>query len=196
MKSAMPSCNSYSKIVRRVITGVLLQGLVTLAGCATQSVTLVQKPLEPTIQRTVRIEPCVDRSGFKGERDLAGDATRILTDKVRESKLFAVNNDGALVMTCDIERFAEGSALKRWVWPGWGATQAAVSVMVWEKPGDKVLATFRSQSSVSAGGLYTIGADKYILGTAFDDIIKQLKAWTPGTNSKEQGQPGKTEENK
>ncbi len=196
MKSVMPICNSYSNIARGVITFVVLQGFVTLSGCATQSVTQVQKPLEPTIQRTVRIEPCVDRTGFKGERDLAGDATRIFTDKLRESGLFDVKDDGALVMTCDIERFEAGSALKRWVLPGWGATQAAVSVMVWEKPGDKVLGTFRSQSSVKAGGLYTIGADKYILGTAFDDIIKQLKEWTTGTSSKEQGQPGKTEGDK
>ena len=38
---------------------------------------------------------------------------------------------------------------------------------VWEKPGDRMLGAFRSHSQVQAGGLYTIGADQYILGTAF-----------------------------
>jgi len=90
--------------------------------------------------------------------------------------------DAPLALTCDIERFTEGSALKRWVMPGWGATQAAISVMVWEKPGDNVLATFRSQSSVSIGGLYTIGADQYILGVAFDDIVKQMEVWAKGAS--------------
>jgi hypothetical protein len=101
---------------------------------------------------------------------------------MKTAKLFEVTMDALLVLTCDVERFTEGSALKRWVMPGLGATQAAISVMVWEKPEEKLLATFRSQSSVSAGGLYTIGTDQYILGVAFDDIVKQLEAWTKGMN--------------
>jgi len=57
---------------------------------------------------------------------------------------------------------------------------AIVSVMVWETAEAKALATFRSQSSVSVGGLYTVAADQYILGVAFDDIVRQLDAWTKG----------------
>lgn len=159
----------------RILSALLISS--ALAGCATQSAVQVQQPFEPAKHRTVRIEPCQDRTGFEGTRDLAGEATRVLTEKVAATKLFEVAADAPLVLTCDIERFAEGSAFKRWLMPGWGATQAAVAVIVWEKPGDKMLATLRSQSSVSAGGLYTIGADQYILSVAFDEIVKQLEAW-------------------
>ncbi len=152
-----------------------------LAGCVTQSVTQTQEPLPAGHHRAVRIEPCEDRTGFQGERDLKGEATRVFIEKVQAAKLFEVTADAPLVLTCDIERFAEGSALKRWVLPGWGATQAGVSVMVWQKPDEKVLATFRSQSSVGAGGLYTIGADQYIFGVAFEDIVKQLGEWARGS---------------
>ena len=55
--------------------------------------------------------------------------------------------------------------------------------MVWEKPGDKVMATFRSQAAVKGGGLYTIGADQYISDAAFDDVVKRLKAWISGAGS-------------
>ena len=164
--------------LRSLLAVVLSAGIV--ASCATQSVTQTQEPLAAGEPRVVRIEPCEDRTGFSGGRDLKGEATRTFVEKVKAAKLFEVTTDASLVLTCDIERFAEGSALKRWVMPGWGPTQAAVSVMVWKKPEEKVLATFRSQSSVSAGGLYTIGADQYILGVAFDDIVKQLGEWAKG----------------
>jgi hypothetical protein len=123
---------------------------------------------------------CEDRTGQETGRNLASEATESLIAKLQAGGLFQVVDDAPLVFTCDIERFAEGSALKRWVAPGWGSTQAGVAVMVWEQPGDKVLATFRSHAHVDAGGLYTIGADQYILSAAFDDIVKQVRAWVTG----------------
>ena len=163
---------------------IVLVVAAVLAGCAaTQSATQAQHPFVATQHRTVRIEPCEDRTELKGQRDLAGEATQLLTEKVKASKLFALSTDASLVLTCDIERFAEGSALKRWMLPGWGATQAAVAVIVWEKPGDKVLATLRSQSSVEGGGLFSMGADQRILSVALDDIMKQLEAWASGADA-------------
>jgi len=47
------------------------------------------------------------------------------------------------------------------------------------------LALLRSRSSVEGGGLYTIGADQYILNVAFNDIIKQMEAWTKGSGREE-----------
>lgn len=160
--------------------------ILFLMGCATQSATMIQQPFESDKYRIVQITPCVNRTDYKGTHDLPTEATRTFTDKVRESGLFEIAPDAKLVLTCDIERFEEGSAVKRWVMEGWGATQAQVVVMVWQKPDDKVLATFRTEAAVKSGGLYTIGADHYIFGAAFDDIVKQLKAWIKGN------EPGKS----
>lgn len=156
-----------------------------LSGCATQAVEQIQHPFLAAKHRTIRIERCIDRSGFKGERDLAEEATRALTDKIMATNRFEAASDPSLVVTCDIEGFAEGSAFQRWLLPGWGASEAKVAVVVWEKPDDKVLATFRSHSSVSSGGLYTIGADQYILTVAIDDVVNQLQAWAKGGKAKE-----------
>lgn len=117
----------------------------------------------------------MDRTGYKGDHNLTEEATRTLIRKVRESGLFEISQEAQNVLTCNIEQFVEGSALKRWISPGWGTTNAKVSVMVWDKPGGKVLAIFRSQSAVKSGGLFTVGADQYILRAAFEDIVKQLK---------------------
>ncbi|MGE5303833.1 MAG: DUF4410 domain-containing protein [Alphaproteobacteria bacterium] len=116
---------------------------------------------------------------------MAEEATRALTDKIMATNRFEAASDPSLVVTCDIEGFAEGSAFQRWLLPGWGASEAKVAVVVWEKPDDKVLATFRSHSSVSSGGLYTIGADQYILTVAIDDVVNQLQAWAKGGKAKE-----------
>jgi hypothetical protein len=166
---------------------LLLTLALFLAGCATQSATMIRQPFESDKYRKVQIMPCINRTDYKGTHDLATEATRTFANKVRESGLFEIALDAKLIMTCDIERFEEGSAVKRWVMDGWGATQAQVVVMVWQKPDDKVLATFRSEAAVRSGGLYTIGADYYIFGAAFSDIIKQLKAWVKGD------EPGKHE---
>jgi hypothetical protein len=157
----------------------LVGGAVLLWGCATQSAPVIQTPFAPAKHRAIKIEPCEDRTGFTGARNLKEEATRILTEKVTAMNLFEFSMDAPLTLTCDIESFAEGSALKRWVLPGsWGATQAVVAVIVRETAGDKVLVALRSQSSVQGGGLFSIGADQYILDVAFNDIVKQLEAWT------------------
>ena len=154
----------------------IVTGLLALSGCTTQSATMIQQPFESGKYRTVQITRCVNRTDYMGTHDLESEATRTFTNKVRESGLFEIVPDAKIVLTCDIERFEEGSALKRWAMEG-GATQAQVVVIVWQKPDDKLLATFRAEASVKFGGLYTIGADHYIFGAAFNDIVKQLKSW-------------------
>jgi hypothetical protein len=157
---------------------------VLLWGCATQSAAVVKAPFSPARYRAVKIEPCQDLTGFAGTRNMKEEGTRILTEKVKAMNLFEISTDAPLVLTCDIESFAEGSALHRWsglLTP----THATVAVIVWEAPGDKMLALLRSRSSLENGGLYTTGADQYILDVSFNDIIKQMEAWTKGSGREE-----------
>ncbi|MGZ5055884.1 MAG: DUF4410 domain-containing protein [Methylobacter sp.] len=102
-------------------------------------------------------------------------STQSLHEKISESGLFEIRPDGELMLSCDIERFAKGSALKRWLWPGWGATKAKITVMVWEQSNQSVLAILSSVAAVESGGLYTLGADQYIIGVAMSDIVTQLR---------------------
>jgi Domain of unknown function (DUF4410) len=165
--------------IRRIGFSVWLPVALLTLGCVTQSVSILPERSAAPADRVVQVQPCQDRSGFTG-RDLGAEATRALIKKVRAFGLFEIREEAPLSLTCDIERFEEGSALKRWVWPTWGATIAQVAVSVWEQPGDRVLATFRGQASVRAGGLYTVAADQYILGVAVDEIVARMKAWVSG----------------
>jgi len=170
----MPSPNFYRHTLRCMIASTL----VTLLSCATQSADQYLKPFDESRYKTVRIEPCTDRTGLAVPRDIAAEATRSLSEKISESGLYEIRSDGDLMLSCDVERFAEGSALKRWIWPGWGATKAKITVMIWEQPSQTVLAILSSIASVEAGGFYTIGADRYIIGVAINDIVNKLKIWS------------------
>jgi hypothetical protein len=182
METPKKQRNVWRTLIRSLITPLVLLPLAAFSGCTTYSSVQVREPLKRAKHYQVRIEGCVNRTDFQGSRDIAAEATRTLFKKMDDSGLFQISPDANYALTCDIERFQEGSAFKRWLAPGYGVTQAEVVVMVWELPAQKVLATFRSEAKVEAGGLYTIGADKYILGAAFDDIIRQLKAWVTGEN--------------
>lgn len=161
---------------RRTGFAVWLPLALLASGCVTQSAPLLPERSAAPADRVVQVQPCQDRSAFTG-RNLEAETTQALIEKVRASGLFEIREGASISLICDIERFEEGSALKRWVWPTWGATIAQVAVSVWQQPGDRVLATFRGQASVRAGGLYTVGADQYILGVAVDAVVAQMKAW-------------------
>lgn len=152
--------------------------LIALMSCATQSADQYLKPFDASKYKTIRIEACIDRTGVAGTRDIGAEATQSLREKISDSGFFEIRSDGELTLTCDVGRFVEGSALKRWLWPGWGATKAKITVMVWEQSSQTVLAILSSVASVESGGLYTIGADQYIIDVATNDIVRKLKTWS------------------
>ena len=64
-----------------------------LAGCVTESASRIERPFAPTQHRSVRIEPCEDRTGTAADRDLKTEATQALTAKIRDSGLFDVETE-------------------------------------------------------------------------------------------------------
>ncbi len=154
---------------------ILLVIVILLTSCVTQSANQYINTFDVTKYKTIQIEPCIDRTKNSASRDIAGEATKSLREKISESGLFEIKDIGELMLTCDVERFVEGSAFKRWLMPGWGATKAKITVMIWEKSSQTVLTVLSSVATVESGGLYTLGADQYIIGVAIDDIVTQLK---------------------
>jgi hypothetical protein len=124
----------------------------------------------------IRVEPCTDRTGTKS-RDLAAEATRLLAERLQKNPRFELRDDAAVILNCEVTHFVEGSAFKRWLMPGWGSTVGQISVMVSRAKDQSVIAIIQGNVTVSGGGLYTIGAENYILGSAADDVISKLSAW-------------------
>lgn len=157
----------------------LLVGVVFAAGCATQSQMQVVAPTPAQASTAVvvlRLEPCTDRTGTPG-RDLASEATKLLTERLQGSANFALRDDAPLVLSCEVTQFAEGSAFKRWLMPGWGSTVGQIALMLSDAKDQSTVLIIQGNATVSAGGFYTVGAEGYILKSAVDDVIKKLRAW-------------------
>lgn len=168
------------RLVQRLLRLVLLSLLPLLAGCETYSAPNIRAPAPAAgtaKARLLKIEPCRDLTEMERARDLGGEGTKALTEKLIASNYFDVGEEAPFLVSCDIERFIEGSAFQRWIAPGWGQTLAQVKVGVWLLPSEDIVATFVSKAQVKAGGLYTIGADQYIIDVAMSDIVRQMEVW-------------------
>ena len=127
----------------------------------------------------VRAEPCADRTDTSGH-DLGGQATKAFAEKLGAATEFKLEQDARYHLTCEVSGFAEGSAIKRWILPGWGATIGRVTAMLTDSKTGEILVIAEGNATVSAGGLYTIGAEEYIVPTAVDDVVTRLRAWARG----------------
>jgi hypothetical protein len=159
-----------------------------LGACGTVSGVTTDAPNKPPVATPidVAIEQCVDRTETAG-RALGVDATKALEEKLRTTKEFVVREDARFRLTCDVTSFVEGSAFKRWLMPGWGATVGQVSAMLTDTATGAIMVIVRGNATISAGGLYSAGADAYIVPTAVDDVVKRLRAWALGEPSEPAG---------
>jgi hypothetical protein len=163
--------------------GVLLIPIAAfmLVACVTQSQMQVAAPApQMAAVLSVRLEPCIDRTGTKG-RDLAAEATALISERLRSTGNFALRDDAPLVLNCEVTQFVEGSAFKRWLMPGWGSTVGQIALMLSSAKDQSAVAIIQGNATVSGGGLYTVGAQDYILKSAADDVIAKLRAWAAST---------------
>ena len=155
-----------------------LVALVSLAtACVTESGVRTERAWSSESHTRISVEPC-GSSRAEVDPEIESRATRDLEEELAGSGVFEVVQDAGVIATCDIEMFEEGNAFERWIEPGTYPTLAQVAVTLWEQPGDRELVSVRGKASVRSGGLYTIGADRYILSTAMDEVVAQLVAWT------------------
>lgn len=154
--------------------------LVLLEACVTEGVsTEGDSHPPPAGPIAVEIEPCIDRTET-ATRNLGGEATQAFAERLRATREFVVSEKARYRLACEVTGFVEGSAVKRWILPGWGATVGQVSAMLTDRQTGEILIIARGNATVSAGGFYTIGADSYIVGTAVENVVEQLRGWASG----------------
>lgn len=127
----------------------------------------------------VEVERCVDRTDTP-ERDLGKEATQAFVEKLGATKEFVLQENARYRLACEVTGFVAGSAIKRWVLPGWGATVGQVSAMLTDSTSGEILMIAEGNATVSGGGLYTLGAESYIVPTAVEDVVERLCAWARG----------------
>lgn len=160
---------------RSILTPALL---LLLVACQVQTAVDRVAPA-PTGPVSVSVQPCRDRTGFR-DRDLGAELNDALIKKLGESKEFVVSDAARYSLGCEVTAFSEGSAFVRWLVPGQGTTMGKIAVILTDKQTSTTAFIAHGEAKVQSGGLYTIGASGYILGTAVDEVMKQLRAWARG----------------
>lgn len=150
---------------------------IFINACVTNVVT-TESTLRPQFTAPVelQVEPCVDRTETEG-RDLGAQATSAFKKKLGDAKEFVLKDNACYRLACEVTIYVKGSALKRWIMPGLGPTVGQVSAMLTDSTTGEIVIIVEGNATVRAGGLYTIGAEKYILPTAVDDVVSQLRQW-------------------
>jgi hypothetical protein len=160
--------------------GMALPVLLLLVGChyvsQTEIVTQAQYQTGPV---SLALVPCTDRTGTR-TRDVAADATEALERAIAGSNEFVLGVAGRYRLNCDVSEYMPGNAVQRWILPGWGQTVGKISAMLTDTSTGATVALITGEARVAAGGLYTIGADTYIVDAAATDIARQLREWAHG----------------
>jgi len=163
---------------------VFLIFAIIMSGCVTSKpmVSMV-KGVSLAGYKVFEVQPVQNETGKTYEFNVSNTLTQNIKSKLR-NKGFLVSDGTAisekvLTIKSSLLSYEPGSALKRWFAPGFGKTQATVRTLLIDKKTGKVFGEFVSADTVSAGGLYSAGADKRILdaiatGIA-DEIEKKVK---------------------
>ncbi len=167
--------------MKNLAVGLLF--LMLVAACA------APRPLykEPGVSfqgyRTVEVMPVVNETGKTFENFNVPEAlTQNLRDKLKEKgfTVGAAGEDNVLVIKWSLMTYEPGSALARWILPGAGATKCTVKVTVSDKKTGKMMSEFVESEAVAAGGLYTIGMDRRILGQVAGKVADDLNRLVKG----------------
>ncbi len=160
------------------VAATVCTALFLTAGCETSS-TIEAPGSPPGGIIALRLQPCVDRTHTQG-RDLGSEATAAFIEALKQSQAFRLDSGAQYTLICEVDLFIEGSALKRWLLPGCGSTVGQVAAMITDSRTGRTVLIARGNANVNSGGLYTIGADTYILSTAVNDAVRQMANWARG----------------
>ncbi len=163
--------------MRRLLISLLFLTPFAVLHCAGPLSEPVQQPFSSAKHRTIRIQSCVEQSVYRGNWNLAAEATRALTEKVLATKQFEAAPEPGLVFSCDVEGVIDRNDLQRGAPSLLGLAEVKVTVIVWEKPGDNVMAVFRGFAALPRGSMDTIDAERRLVAAAMDDVANQLEAW-------------------
>jgi len=83
--------------------------------------------------------------------------------------------DAKLVLDVKILEYQAGDAFKRWLWPGYGKTICFVRAKINDRASNQQLAVVNVRRSIAYGGLYTVGAYKYVFDNVADAVADELK---------------------
>ena len=129
---------------------------------------------------SIKVEKVVNDTGFTFDIDIGDMLADALEDQLLEEDLLWFGGDEpVLKMETRIIEYEKGNAFKRWMLPGWGATELSIRCQLKDDQ-DKMVGSVFASREVVAGGAYTIGAwqtvFKDVAGDVAEDLREQIEA--------------------
>ena len=160
---------------------ILLCMLVSLLvfGCAGSSPAVRMESAEPLRKYGIfEVAPVSNDTGKTFAFDIAEEFGNQIRSQL-ESKGYIVaagsgGTDDALIIRCSITSYEPGSAFARWLAPGAGKTQATVLTSLVDKRTGTTIGELLSADAVGGGGLYTVGADRWILEKIAKGVVEKI----------------------
>ena len=162
----------------RMVIAVLSIGFLALifGGCANvQHQVRLNKEYIPEENVSIKVDKVVNDTGFEFDIDIEEMMADALEDQLLEEDLLWLGGEEPfLLMESRIVGYKKGSAFKRWMMPGWGATELSIRC---ELKDDKknVVGKAAATREVFAGGGYTIGAWKTVFNDVANDVAEDLR---------------------
>jgi hypothetical protein len=152
---------------------------LTVAGCVTATPVLHVAPgASFTGYRAIEVSGVADQTGEAHDFDVAGTLTQDLRSKLEERGVRLADpakpTEGVLIVNAVLGAYAPGNAALRWLGSGAGTTECIVKGSIVDKATGRSLGDFRSHKSVSGGGLFSVGADRRIVGMVAGDVADAI----------------------
>lgn len=155
-----------------------------VAGCVTSKpMVTMEKGASLSVYKAFEVSPVLNETGRTFEFDVADTLTQNIKSKLRDKGYVvdgAVPLEEILIIKSSLLSYEPGSAFKRWLAPGFGKTQATVKTLLIDKKTGGVIGEMVSAEAVSAGGLYSAGADKRILDAIAEGIVDEIEKKVKG----------------
>jgi hypothetical protein len=133
-----------------------------------------------TQYKTVEVQPVSDSTGITHELDISGVLTQLLIENIEAAgylhKPGGIQNYPVLTLQVQITDYQKGNALARWVAPGVGKAKCVIRSALIDKQSAQVIGEILTIKEVTASGLYSVGAENYILEDAAEEIAEKLSA--------------------
>jgi len=162
--------------------------VTALCGCAAAGKPMVWKDPDAQISKNTpfEIRPVENKTGKNFEKNIASILTTHLKEQFKEKSLKVVDNASSMpagyFVESDLLVYVEGSAFKRWLAPGAGKTQCTLKTRLIDKSTNKMVLEVVVAKEVGAGGLYSVGAENWILKDAASDVADEIAKAISGDN--------------
>jgi hypothetical protein len=165
------------KYIRHQLFTLVISLLLIFFGACTyvQHQASINKNYFPKEDVRIKVAKVVNDTGYTFDVDIEQLLANTLEQQLIEEKLLNLGNtEPNLFLESRIIGYKKGSAFKRWLIPGWGATELAIQCDLKDDK-NNLVGTAMSSREITGGGFTTVGAWETIFNDVANDVAGDLK---------------------